>query len=52
MRAASLESIRLNYLTLMATWEEALDVAKQSELKARINGVAAKMNEFEIFFFV
>ena len=41
--AASLESIRLNYATLMATWEEAVDVAEQSELKARINGVAAKM---------
>ena len=34
----------------MATWEEALDVAKQSKLKARINGVAATMNEFELLF--
>ena len=50
VRAASLESIRLNYATLMATWEEAVDVAKQSELKARINGVAAKMGEFEFLF--
>ena len=50
MHVASLESIRLNYPTLMATWEEALDVAKQSKLKAKINGVAAKMNEFEFLF--
>ena len=50
VRAASLESIHLNYPTLMATWEEALDVAQQSELKARINGVAAKMSEFDFLF--
>lgn len=37
---------------LFATWEEALEVAKQSELKARINGVPAKMKEFMFFFCV
>ena len=45
VRAASLESIRHNYPTLMATWEEALDVAKRSELKARINGVYSSQDE-------
>lgn len=50
VHAASLESIHLNYTTLMATCEEALDVAKQSELKARINGVAAKMSDFDFLF--
>ena len=34
----------------MATWDEALDVAKQSKLKARLNGVAAKMSEFNFLF--
>ena len=47
MRAASLGSIQLNYATLEATWEEALDVVRESDIKARINGVAAKMKEFD-----
>lgn len=50
VRAASLESIRLNYPTLLATWEEAVDVVKQTEVKARISGVAAKMMEFSFLF--
>lgn len=50
VHAASLESICLSYPTLMATWEEALDVAIQSELKARINGVAARMSDFDFLF--
>ena len=31
-------------------WEEAVDVVKQSDIKARINGVAAKMKEFNFHF--
>ena len=50
VRAASLESIRLNYEILEATWEEAVDVVKESDIKARINGVAAKMKEFDFLF--
>ena len=34
----------------MATWEETLDVAKQSELKARINRVTVKMSDFDFLF--
>ena len=49
--AASLESIRLNYQTLEATWEEAVDVVKESDIKARIDVVAAKMKEFDFFYF-
>ena len=30
--------------------KEALDVAKQLELKARLNGIAAKMSEFNFVF--
>ena len=48
--AASLESIRLNYETLEATWEEALAVVHESEVKARINGVAAIMKTFDFLF--
>lgn len=48
--AASLESIRLNYETLGATWEEALAVVRESEVKARINGVAAIMKTFDFLF--
>ena len=50
VRAASLESIRLNYETLEATWEEALAVVRESEVKARINGVAAIMKTFDFLF--
>ena len=46
VRAASLESIRQNYPTLFATWEEA-DVVKQANVKARIT---AKMKEFAFLF--
>lgn len=50
VRAASLESIRRNYPTLLATWEEALDIAKQSELKARINGSHQRCASLNFFF--
>ena len=45
VKAASLESICLNCLSLLATWEEAADVVKQTDVKARICGVAAKMKK-------
>ena len=46
MCALSLESIRVNYETLEATWEEALAVARESEVKATINGVADVIKTF------
>ncbi len=46
----SLESVRRNYTTLFALWEEAIDIVKLSDVKARINGVAAKMKEFRFLF--
>ena len=45
-----MERIRLNYETLDATWEECSEIATQSEVKARINGVSAKMKDFNFFF--
>ena len=50
VRVLSLESIRINYTTLKATWNRALDVATQSEVKSRINGVTSKMREFDFLF--
>ena len=50
VRALSLESIRVNYSALKATWDEALDVCSQSEVKARINGVQSKMKDFDFLF--
>ena len=48
--ATSLQSIMQNYALLNATWHEASDVVKQFEMKARINGVAAKMKELYFLF--
>jgi len=45
-----LESIRLNYEALQATWEEAVSVVRELEVKARINGVAAIMKTFDFLF--
>ena len=50
MRALSLESIRANYSALEATWDEALEVCSQSEVKGRINGVQSKMKDFDFLF--
>ena len=50
VHALSLESIRLNYETLHATWEEAVSIVRDSEVKARINGVAAMMKSFNFLF--
>ena len=50
-RGTSLESILLNYPSLLATWEEATEPVKQTHVKARISGVASKMMEFNFFFF-
>ena len=44
------QSIRENYAVLNVNCHEALDVAIQSGIKARINGVAAKMKEFKFLF--
>ena len=50
VRALSLESIHVNYSALEATWDEALEVCSQSEIKARINGVRSKMKDFDFLF--
>ena len=50
VRADSLASIVSNYGLLQNTWEEALEIARDTETKARIHGVAAQMKSFDFLF--
>ena len=50
VRADSLASIVDNYGLLQRTWEEAVELARDTETKARINGVAAQMKTFNFLF--
>ena len=50
MRADSLGSIICNYAALQHTWDEAIDVARDTETKARIGGVSAQMTKFDFLF--
>ena len=52
VRADSLASITENYSSLQSTWDEVVDITRDSEIKARIIGVAAQMKTFEIAFAV
>ena len=48
VRAASLSSVLNNYAVFQGLWEETRDVAKDSDVRARIIiGVQATMNKFE-----
>ena len=48
VNADSLASIIANY-AVQSTWEEAVDAVRDTESKARINGVAAQMEKFDFF---
>ena len=50
VKAASLESVVINYTVLQQLWEEALNIATDSEARARIMGVQAQMDKFEYLF--
>ncbi len=50
VRAQSLKSIIDNYSVLFQLWTESLEYVKDTEMKARIQGVAAQMKKFEFFF--
>ena len=50
VRAAALTSIAENYVTLRNTWYEAKDQSRDSEMRARIGGVAKQMDSFNFFF--
>ena len=48
VHAMSLENIHQNYPTFFSTWKEAEDIVEQCDVKARINGVAAKMKDLTL----
>ena len=50
VNADALASIVSNYAILQSTWEEAIDVVKDTDTKTRINGVAAQMTKFDFLF--
>ncbi len=50
VRAEALASITENYNTLQLTWDVAKDATKDTEIRARIAGVKAQMNQFNFFF--
>ena len=50
VKGESLTSIIANYETLQDTWEEALAITNNSEMKARIQGVSAQMCKFDYFY--
>ncbi len=50
VKAEALNSIINNFSVLLELWDESLDVVKDSDMKARIQGVAAQMRKFEFFF--
>ena len=45
-KGASLASVKDNYKVLQELWDEALDIAKESEVRARIIGVQHTMSTF------
>ena len=49
VRAEALQSILDNYEVLSVLWIESLDVIKDSDMKARINGVASQMKGFDFY---
>ena len=50
VRAEALQSILTNYAVLQELWVESLDQVKDSEMKARILGVASQMKTFSYLF--
>ena len=50
VRVDSLKSILDNFKVVQELWEEAIDLMKDTELKARINGVASQMKTFDYYF--
>lgn len=50
VRADSMESIVRNYAVLQELWDEAVSFVRESEVIARIRGVASQMNLFDFFF--
>ena len=50
VRAEALASISENYQVLQATWDAARQATRDTEMRARIIGVASQMEKFDYFF--
>lgn len=50
VKAEALKSILDNFNVLLELWIESLEVVRETEMKARIQGIAAQMKKFELFF--
>ena len=50
VRAESLRSILDNYMVLLELWDLVDEETKDSEIRARVGGVASQMKKFEFFF--
>ena len=50
VRGEVLESIMNNHGDLMDLWERSLEITRESDMKARIIGVRAQMEQFSFFF--
>ena len=50
VRADSLASILSNYTVLQELWEKSVEIIKDSETIARINGAASQMSTFKFLF--
>ena len=50
MRGDLIESIIMNYNSLNVLWEECLETNLQSDVKGRIIGVQAQIQQFSLFF--
>ena len=50
VRADFLASIIDNYLVLLSTWQESLEIGHDTAMKARIHGVQAQMKTFQFFY--
>ena len=50
VRANSLGSILSNYTVLQELWDGSIEIVKDTEIIARINGVSSQMKNFDFFF--
>ena len=50
VRAKAFKSILDNFDVLLRQWDESLEIFKDTEMKARIQGVSAQMKKIDFFF--
>ena len=50
VKAEALKTILDNFNVLLELWDELLEVIRETEMKARIQGVAAQIKKFDFYF--